>query len=189
MEGNIHNMKAFVLRTAVALGILLPVGVFAITISTTTQVRGNLTVTGALSKGSGSFVIDHPLDPKGKLLYHSFVESPDMKNLYDGITTLDGNGEAVVELPSYFEALNKDFRYQFFPIRSPMPGLYIKSGVKNNRFTVAGGEPGMEISWQVTGIRRDPYAETYQIVPEIVKGPNQLVDKGTYLFPELYEGR
>jgi hypothetical protein len=38
---------------------------------------GNLQVNGNVSKGGGSFRIDHPLDPENKYLYHSFVESPD----------------------------------------------------------------------------------------------------------------
>ena len=57
-------------------------------------------------------MIDHPLDPANKYLYHSFVESPDMKNIYDGVITTDANGDATVVMPDYFEALNKDFRYQ-----------------------------------------------------------------------------
>jgi hypothetical protein len=44
------------------------------------------------------FRIDHPLDPANKYLNHSAVESPDMKNIYDGVVTLDADGEAVVEL-------------------------------------------------------------------------------------------
>ena len=50
---------------------------------------GNVDVIGTLSKGGGSFKIDHPLDPANKYLYHSFVESPDMKNMYDGNVTTD----------------------------------------------------------------------------------------------------
>jgi hypothetical protein len=45
---------------------------------------GNVKVTGSLSKGGGSFKIDHPLDPANQYLYHSFVESPDMMNIYNG---------------------------------------------------------------------------------------------------------
>ena len=60
---------------------------------------GDVDVLGHLSKSSGSFKIDHPLDPENKYLYHSFVESPDMKNIYDGVVRLDSNGEAIVLLP------------------------------------------------------------------------------------------
>ncbi len=180
-------LKTQLVRIALLGGLFLPAAAIAVTISTTTQISGNLTVTGALSKGSGSFVIDHPLDPKNKLLYHSFVESPDMKNLYDGIATLDENGEAVIELPAYFEALNKDFRYQFFSLDEPMPYLAIRRGLKDNSFIISGGFPRGRVSWQVTGIRKDPYAERYRIVPEAEKGPGQPAGRGEYLAPELYE--
>src|SRR5262249_4097207 len=74
--------------------------------------QGRVNVAGNLSKSGGSFKIDHPLDPANKYLYHSFVESPDMKNIYDGVVTLDDKGGATITLPDWFEALNKDFRYQ-----------------------------------------------------------------------------
>ena len=51
--------------------------------------NGKVNVTGTLTKAGGSFIIDHPLDPANKYLSHSFVESPDMKNIYDGIAVLD----------------------------------------------------------------------------------------------------
>jgi hypothetical protein len=35
-----------------------------------------------------------------------------MYDLYDGIATLDQNGDATIQLPHYFDALNKDPRYQ-----------------------------------------------------------------------------
>ena len=152
--------------------------------TTPVTIRGNLTIEGSFHKGSGTFLIDHPLDPANKLLFHSFVESPDVKNIYDGLAEVDQNGEAEVQLPTYFEALNKDFRYQVKPLDKPAPNLYIKSEVKENRFTIAGGTPGGKVSWQVTGIRHDPYIVANPIIPEVEKGPDQIVDKGEY----LYEG-
>ena len=89
--------------------------------------QGNVNVTGTLSKGMGTFKIDHPVDPENKFLYHSFVESPDMMNIYNGVISFDQNGEAVVTLPEYFEALNRQFRYQLTPIGGFAP-LYIKEG-------------------------------------------------------------
>jgi hypothetical protein len=144
--------------------------------------QGNVHVTGNVSKSGGSFKIDHPLDPEGKYLYHSFVESPDMKNVYDGVVTLDQNGEAWVELPEWFEALNRDFRYQLTCIGGFAP-VYIAEEIQNNRFKIAGGKPGMKVSWQVTGIRHDPWAEAHRIPVEEVKPPQE---QGTYLHPELY---
>ena len=142
---------------------------------------GKVNVTGTLTKGGGAFKIDHPLDPANKYLYHSFVESPDMKNIYDGVTKLDGNGEAWVELPEWFEALNKDFRYQLTAIGSSAPNLYIAEKIANNRFKIAGGIPGLEVSWQVTGIRHDAFAQANRIPVEELKPAEE---SGKYLHPQ-----
>ncbi|MGC9334241.1 MAG: hypothetical protein ACP5JJ_08850, partial [Anaerolineae bacterium] len=144
---------------------------------------GDVDVNGHLNKTSGSFKIDHPLDPENQYLYHSFVESPDMKNIYDGVVRLDAQGQAVVQLPDWFEALNQDFRYQLTPIGASMPDLYIAEEVGDNRFKIAGGVPGKKVSWQLTGIRHDPYAEANRIAVEEEKPADE---KGTYLYPEGY---
>jgi hypothetical protein len=144
---------------------------------------GAVNVVGNLSKGGGSFKIDHPLDPENKYLYHSFVESPDMMNVYNGNITLDAGGEASVELPNWFEALNKDFRYQLTAIGAPGPDLYVAEKVQGNRFKIAGGKAGMEVSWQVTGIRHDPYADAHRIPVEENK-PKE--ERGKYLYPTEY---
>jgi hypothetical protein len=140
---------------------------------------GNVQIQGNLTKSSGSFKIDHPLDPANKYLYHSFVESPDMKNIYDGTVALDENGEAVVEMPDYFNALNQDFRYQLTAVGAPAPNLYVAEKVKDNHFKIAGGKPGMEVSWQVTGIRHDAYARDHRIAVEEDKGK----ERGFYIYP------
>src|SRR5882762_7360391 len=121
--------------------------------------NGNVNVIGTLSKSAGGFKIDDPLDPANKYLTHSFVESPDMMNIYNGTVLLDGSGEAWVVLPTWFEALNRDFRYQLTAIGAPSPNLYIAVEVTGNRFQIAGGRPGAKVSWQVTGVRHDAYAE------------------------------
>jgi hypothetical protein len=143
---------------------------------------GNVNVTGTLSKGGGSFKIDHPLDPENKYLYHSFVESPDMKNIYDGVVVLDSTGSALVELPTWFSALNGDFRYQLTPIGGFAP-LYISQEVSDNHFAISGGVSGMKVSWQVTGIRHDPFAQSNRIPMEEAKGPGE---RGFYLYPAAY---
>ena len=140
---------------------------------------GNGAVTGSFSKAGGSFKIDHPLDPANKFLYHSFVESPDMKNVYDGVATLDSKGEATVTLPAWFEALNRDFRYQLTAIGSFSP-VYVKSKVHANAFSIAGGNSGQEISWQLTGIRQDAWANAHRIPVEEEK---PAADRGLYLHP------
>ena len=144
---------------------------------------GKVRVTGTLQKGGGSFIIDHPLDPENKYLYHSFVELPDMMNIYNGNVTLDSKGEAWVELPAWFGALNRDFRYQLTAIGAPGPNLYIAKPVQNNRFQIAGGQPGAQVSWQVTGIRQDAYANLHRIPVEEDKPASE---RGTYLHPDAF---
>jgi hypothetical protein len=118
---------------------------------------GDVDVHGNLSKSGGGFRIDHPLAPTERHLNHSFVESSERKNLYDGIALLDANGQANVELPTWFEVLNGEFRYQLTCLHRFAP-VYIARKLSDNRFVIAGGVAGMEISWQVTGIRLDNWA-------------------------------
>jgi hypothetical protein len=152
-------------------------------LTTTTLVASGNVTAGSFSANSKAFKIDHPLDPERKYLSHSSVESPDMKNIYDGVATLDADGQAWVELPSYFEALNKDFRYQLTAIGAPAPNLYIAQEVRGNRFHIAGGKPGGKVSWQVTGIRQDAYAKKHRIEVEEDKPAEE---QGSYLSPDSF---
>jgi len=143
---------------------------------------GDVNISGNLSKSGGSFKIDHPLDPANKYLYHSFVESSDMMNVYNGNVVLDANGEAVVDFPEWFGVLNRDFRYQLTCIGGFAP-VYVAEEVSSNRFKIAGGRPGLKVSWQVTGIRQDPWANAHRIPTEEEKEPRL---RGFYIHPELY---
>jgi hypothetical protein len=146
------------------------------------NVAGNLTVTGSITAGTKDFKIDHPLDPANKYLYHTSVESPDMKNIYDGTIVLDANGEGEIQLPEYFEALNQDFRYQLTCIGGFAP-VYVAQEIKNNSFRIGGGTSGLKVSWQVTGIRHDAYAESHRGPVEVEK---PVEERGHYLHPELF---
>jgi hypothetical protein len=141
--------------------------------------EGQVNVTGNLSKGSGAFRIDHPLDPANRILQHSFVESPDMLNIYNGVVTADAKGEATVTLQAWFMALNRDFRYGLTPIGEFAP-LYVKEKVAGGRFTIGGAKPGQEVSWQLTGIRQDAFANANRIEVELEKAGAQ---RGQYLHP------
>ncbi len=144
------------------------------------NVVGNLNVTGTLTKGAGSFKIDHPLHPATEYLSHSFVESPDMMNIYNGNAITNANGRAIIIMPTYFSALNCNFRYTLTPIGAPAPNLYVAQEMKNNRWVIAGGKPGLKVSWQVTGIRNDVYARQHRIRVEETKTGD---DRGRYLYP------
>jgi hypothetical protein len=143
---------------------------------------GKVAVTGPLTKLGGGFKIDHPLDPSGMYLYHSFVESPDMKNVYDGVVITDEDGRAVVELPEWFEALNRDFRYQLTVIGRFAQAI-VEEEIANNSFTIRTDTDGVKVSWQVTGIRRDAWADANRLPVEEVKPDDE---QGTYLNPEAF---
>jgi hypothetical protein len=156
--------------------------IFTLDASGNGNFAGNLNVTGKLTKGSGSFKIDHPLDPANKYLSHSFVESPDMMNVYNGNITTDRHGLATVTLPDYFEALNGDFRYQLTVIGQFAQAIVAKK-VSANRFVIRTNKPNVEVSWQLTGIRHDAYANQYRIPVEEDKAVGE---QGYYLHPEVF---
>jgi hypothetical protein len=141
---------------------------------------GNIKVTGAITAGGKDFVIDHPLDPANKYLVHASVESSEMMNIYTGNVILGDSGTAWVTLPNYFEALNRDFRYQLTAIGAPGPNLYVAQEIANNRFQIAGGTPGGKVSWQVTGVRQDAFARAHPLIPEVEKTGEE---RGKYLHP------
>jgi hypothetical protein len=145
-------------------------------------VDGDETVNGNLSKDSGSFKIDHPLDPANKYLYHSFVESPDMMNIYNGNIITDASGEGIVTLPEWFETLNRDFRYQLTVVGQFAQAM-VSGKVANHQFSIKTDKPNVEVSWQVTGIRQDAWANAHRIPVEEMKSEQE---RGFYKHPELY---
>jgi len=144
--------------------------------------EGNVKVTGTLTTSGGTYTIDHPLDPTGKYLSHSAVESPDRMNVYNGNVRTDADGYATVRLPDYFEALNRDFRYQLTVIGQFAQAI-IAEEIHDGRFVIRTNLGQVKISWMVTGIRHDPWAKAHRIPVEEVKPEDE---QGTYLVPEVY---
>ena len=142
------------------------------------NVSGNLAVSG-----TKSFRIDYPLDPLNKYLYHAALESSEVLNLYTGNAVLDANGEAAVQLPEWFEALNRDFRYHLTAIGAPAPNLHIAQEIQNRSFRIGGGAPGMKVSWQVTAVRQDAWEKQHPM-PVVVEKAQR--ERGYYLNPELF---
>jgi len=134
------------------------------------------------ASGAKAFVIDHPTDPENKNLKHFAMESPEVLNLYRGNVILDANGEAIVELPEYFESINTNFSYNLTPIGAPV-NLYIKQKIENGEFVIAGGNPNMEVSWTVYAERNDKYMQAYPESKQVEVDKRQ---PGKYLRPELY---
>jgi hypothetical protein len=143
---------------------------------------GSIWVHGVINKSAVGFAIDHPLDPANRYLHHGCVEAPEWKTVYDGTVTLDGNGEALVELPAWFGALNKDFRYQLTCLGRHAP-VFVAQTIADNRFRIGGGAPGLEVSWQVTGVRHDAWAKANPLHPERDKPE---AERGSFLHPSLY---
>ena len=82
------------------------------------------------------------------------VQSPEMMTVLSGIAIMDESGGAQVTLPDAFDKLNRDFRYQLTTIGGFAP-VYVAQEVQNNAFRIAGGKPGMRVSWQITGVRKN----------------------------------
>jgi trimeric autotransporter adhesin len=146
------------------------------------QISGSLFVNGEVEKGSGTFRIDDPIDPANKYLSHSFVESPDMMNIYNGNVVTDANGVATVEMPAWFEALNADFRYQL-TVLGQFAQAIVASEMQAGKFTIRTDKPNVKVSWQVTGIRHDPYAVAHRTPVEESKPASE---QGRYLHPDVY---
>ena len=128
------------------------------------------------------FFIDHPLDPENKYLLHATVEGPEPYNLYRGVVTTDASGRAVVHLPDYFEAANKDFSYYLQPIGT-FAQVIVEEEVRNNEFVIRTDKPNVKVSWMVVATRNDPYMR-YSWKPTVIeKSPEQ---RGKYLIPQVY---
>jgi hypothetical protein len=126
--------------------------------------RTSCTVIGSLSKGSGSFKIDHPLEAKKDThhLVHSFVEAPQADNIYRGKVELVA-GSATVNIDTVagmtegtFVALNTDV--QCFTTNESNWDA-VKGSVSGNILTIESqnSESTATISWLVIGERQDQH--------------------------------
>jgi trimeric autotransporter adhesin len=147
------------------------------------EFNGDVEIDGALNvTGTKNFKIDHPLDPENKYLYHAAIESSEVLNVYSGNVTTNEQGEATVTLPDWFEALNKDFRYQLTVVGTFAQAI-VAEKVKQNRFTIRTNAPSVEVSWQVTGVRSDAVMRQHPFKAEEEKPERE---RGYYLSPEAF---
>ncbi|MCB2219861.1 MAG: hypothetical protein KQI35_05640 [Bacteroidetes bacterium] len=148
---------------------------------------GKVNVTGTLSKGAGSFLIDHPLDPENKLLRHNFVESPENLLIYRGKAALNSNGEAVVEMPEYFQALTKEDEASIHLTSVGRPFLTGAEWNSDYSAIIIYGDNNREVFWEVLADRDDPVIhELGQPVEEEKGGDNKFCEKGKLLYPKAY---
>ena len=85
-------------------------------------------------------------------------------------------------LPDYFQSLNRDFRYQLTVI-GQFAQATVANEIRDNHFTIKTNKPGVKVSWQVTGIRQDAYANAHRIPVEEQKAEQE---RGKYLHPEVF---
>jgi hypothetical protein len=157
-------------------------GATALSAIGTSQFTGNVNVTGTISGHAKNCLVDHPSDPENRTLTHTCVESDERFNVYSGNVALDENGEAHVTLPKWVGAFNSDFRYQLTCIGQSAP-VYVSQEVRDDAFSIAGGTAGMKVSWQVTGVRNDAWAQANPLVVEQDKPEDE---KGFFLSPEAF---
>jgi len=138
--------------------------------------------------GYKAFTIDHPLNPANKVLRHFSAEGPEALVLYTGKARLNEKGEAVVELPEYFDVLARNPMVQLTAVGNHH--VYVSREVNGNSFII-GGDAGTKVYWQVTAERDDPKArlERIQRPIEEEKGRPGLPDKDTYISPECYKDK
>lgn len=139
---------------------------------------------GLFVTGTKSFRIDHPLRPAEQYLVHFSLESDEVLNMYRGTVVCDASGEAEIILPDYVEAVNRKYSYHLTPVGA-FAGLYVKEKMQNGKFRIAGGNPGMEVCWQLIAERNDPYLQAYPDMRR-VEVDKPLEYQGRYLRPELY---
>ena len=128
----------------------------------TVRDTGDVAVAGALSKGSGSFKIDHPLKPETHHLVHSFVEAPQADNIYRGkVALVDGSAtvnldEAGRMTEGTFVALNGNIQC----FTSNEDGwTAVRGSVSGNTLTIQAQDASCTdtVSWLVIGERHDQH--------------------------------
>lgn len=141
---------------AQALGTLHAIG--DLSTNSDLSVLGSSTVLGAKS-----FRMPHPLKDE-HWLQHGCTESPISGTEYTGRATIGDDGSAVVELPDYFEALNKarNRTVQVTPIGHPF--MVGAEDVIDGKVTVY-GDSGREVFWLVKAERTGGDFDTESPIP------------------------
>jgi hypothetical protein len=107
-----------------------------------------------------------------------------MMNIYNGNVTTDGQGYATITMPDWFEPLNRDFRYQLTVVdegEGQWTMARVVRKMHDNQFTIQTSTPHAEVSWMVTGIRHDGFANAHRIPVEEDKPQSE---RGLYLYPK-----
>ena len=145
---------------------------------------GKVVVNGDFTAlGVKAFTMDYPLDPTNKTLMHAAVESNEVLNSYSGNVVTDASGKATVSLPEYFEAINKDFRYQLTVVGGTFAQAMVSKEISNNKFEIATNQPNVKVSWEVKGVRNDA---RMKMNPFTAVQEKPAAQKGKYIDPKSH---
>ena len=145
-------------------------------------------VTGAFSKGSGSFKIDHPLPAKTDThhLIHSFVEAPKADLIYRGTVDL-ADGSATVNIDTAAGMTEGTFvllcdDVQCFTTNEDNWDL-VKASVSGNILTIESQNVSSTatISWMVIGDRKDQHMLDTAWTDEngkVIVEPEKVIEEG-----------
>lgn len=129
--------------------------------------NGAVQITGALSKGSGTFLIDHPLDPFNKNLRHGFVEAPRYDLIYRGTAQLV-NGRALVDIDA--ESNMTSGTFAALTTNAVVTSLQNQDGfarlkpgaINGGSFEIISEDEACvdHVSWVVIAERNDPFVKS-----------------------------
>lgn len=128
---------------------------------------GAVSVPGSFAKGSGTFLIDHPLDPAGRDLAHGFVEAPRYDLIYRGEVALE-DGRAMVDIdaasamsPGTFAALTRNATVLSLQNQSGFARLR-PGPIAGASFEIICEDEGCtdEVSWLVIAERNDAFVRS-----------------------------
>jgi hypothetical protein len=138
------------------------------------------------ASGTKSFQIDHPLTPETHYLNHFCAEGPEPYNMYRGNAVTDGRGYATIQLPDYFDSINRDPTYHLTIVSGAgedFVQVRVVREIQNNQFTIRTSAPRVKVSWEVKAVRNDRYVQAYRY--KTVQEKEDEI-KGRYLHPELF---
>lgn len=144
---------------------------------------GNVFISGTLTGGNIIInAVDHPDAPATHWYQQAMVGSFERLTVISGNVRTGANGRATIRVPALFAKLHRDFRYQLTPL-GDTTRLFVSQTLKNARFVIQANTSGLDVSWQVTGVRDDPSARAQ---PFNVDAQKKGAAAGRYLEPSLY---
>ena len=137
------------------------------------------------ASGTKSFRIDHPSDPTNKYLLHYCAEGPEPRNVYQGQVTTGADGYAWVDLPDYYQEINKDPLIQLTVVDTSDDFVQVKVSqrVSGNRFQLRTNKGNVEVDWRVDAVRNDRWVQRNG-APVVIEKIG--LARGKYQHPELY---